>query len=273
VLLRLILYGNLWIAGAAAFLVLGVQHYFDELDNYNDSLLCFFATLFLYNAHRLIKLKQLNNKDGYRHLWIYKQRKVLFALTTLAALVSAVLVFHLPFFQIGVGTVLFIIAMVYALPLGKIPALRDVKGIKIFVVAAVWVGVCMFYVDYSELLDKQKDLLFLVLFCFIFLLTLPFDMRDVELDGFKHTSLPYLLSKKQLTFLFGFTTLLAITVLSFLFLKNHLSEVGFSVLILSFLLALLSCLYVNKKPKQHEFFYVAWVDGLIYVFALGLYLA
>ena len=272
-LLRFLLYGNFWVSGAAACLVLGTQHYFNEFENYNGALLCFFATMFLYNAQRLIKLKQFNNREGYRHLWIYKQRKVLFALSFIAALASAYFVFHLPPFQIGVGLVLFIVAMAYALPLGKIPALRDVKGIKIFVVAAVWVGVCMFYVDYSELLDKQKDLLFLVLFCFIFLLTLPFDMRDVELDGFKHASLPYLLTKKQLTLLFVSVTLSAILALSFLFLKNHLSVIGFWVLVFSFLLAFFTCIYANKKPKQHEFFYVAWVDGLIYVFALGLYLA
>lgn len=272
-MLKFLLYGNFWIAGTAAALVLGVQHYYNQFTNYKGALLTFFATLFLYNAHRLIKMHLASQVESFRHKWIFRQRKTLFVLSFLAAGGAIIYVLHLSALQVILGCLLTLVSLAYAMPIGKIPPLRDVSGLKIFLVAAVWVAVSMFFVDYSLLFQSSKDLIFIVLFGFVFLLTLPFDIRDVDLDGEKHLSLPYLLNQKQLSKLYVLVAFTVQFIVVLLFYKGMFSVVGFTITSLAILLSLLSCYYIQQKPKQHEFFFVAWVDGLIYVFALGLYLA
>ena len=272
-MLKFLLYGNFWIAGSAAALVFGVQHYYNQFSNFKGVFLTFFATLFLYNAHRLIKMHFASQVESFRHKWIFRQRKTLTFLSVVAAGGAAVYVFHLSYLQIVLGGLLTIISIAYAMPIGKIPPLRDVKGLKIFLVASVWLAVSMFFVDYSLLLESSKDLVFLVIFGFVFLLTLPFDIRDVDLDGAKHLSLPCVLTKKQLALLYTSLAIGVQLILSYLYYAGMFSKIGFITTTLATLVGFLSCYYVQQKPKQHEFFYVAWVDGLLYVFALGLYLA
>lgn len=159
-------------------------------------LLCFvfFATLFTYNFIRLVNVHFIiSTSNSLRHQIIYSYRRFFWFVCAISAVIG--FYFFVPISQfiflpiIGLGFV----SIIYGLPINKnrfhLFRLRDVPGLKIFLIAFVW----SYVTEGLPALINGEPLYYLALFerfLFIFAITIPFDIRDVNYDSSYLTTIP-----------------------------------------------------------------------------------
>ena len=162
----------------------------------HPNLLCFvfFATLFTYNFIRLVNVHFIiSTSNSLRHQIIYRYRRFFWFVCAISALIC--FYFFVPISQfiflpiIGLGFV----SIIYGLPIYKnrfhLFRLRDVPGLKIFLIAFVW----SYVTEGLPALINGEPIYYLALlerFLFIFAITIPFDIRDVNYDSSHLTTIP-----------------------------------------------------------------------------------
>ena len=162
----------------------------------HPNLLCFvfFATLFTYNFIRLVNVHFIiSTSNSLRHQIIYRYRRFFWFVCAISALIC--FYFFVPISQfiflpiIGLGFV----SVIYGLPIYKnkfhLFRLRDVPGLKIFLIAFVW----SYVTEGLPALINGEPIYYLALlerFLFIFAITIPFDIRDVNYDSSHLTTIP-----------------------------------------------------------------------------------
>ena len=198
-LIDLILYSSLWIAVCAAaqvqltYELIGTPQ---ELDTY--TLFVFASTIGLYGLHRLVGINIVRafEHEG-RFAVIKKFRSHIIVYSIIGFIAAAVFFFALPpkmwlYLILPVA-----ISAAYVIPTSKTgKRLRDLPLVKIFLLASSWslltTTIPLLYIDYSKSLPIT--LIFLERFLFIVAITIPFDIRDIEVDaGTGLQTLPHLL--------------------------------------------------------------------------------
>ncbi|GAB5554608.1 MAG: hypothetical protein Sapg2KO_41990 [Saprospiraceae bacterium] len=186
-LMKFLLYSNVWIAVAAVALSLQTAYiYTGQISLTKLQFFILTSTLFVYAAHRLVALKKLeSNQWQERFFYISKAQRWIFAYASLAALTSGVLFFFLSrSLQLAI-LLPGLLSLAYVFPVlkGK-RRIRDIHFLKIFLIALVWAWVTVF-LPAIDLYLEQDASLYLIGFerlCFIFAITIPFDIRDLLLD-------------------------------------------------------------------------------------------
>lgn len=185
------IFSNIYISICATLLclfsfeILGLDQ-----DRPTIALFIFFSTLSAYNFQRL---RGINNVKilNHRTLWIKKHYKFSVSFTIVTLLIAVSLYFLLPNSIIILLMPLTLICLWYAVGLmgyGKFDRpLREVPFLKIFLIAFVWTGACLIFPAVSfhgfhALSDLELQLMAITYGCFIFSLTLPFDIRDLKDD-------------------------------------------------------------------------------------------
>lgn len=219
-LINLVLYGNFWIACCAVAMTLQtrmLQHnrLFSVIASNNAAhsnqesalaiiknieldalvLFIFFATLAVYALHRIIGLFRLQNflEEG-RYKIIHQFKSHIWAYAILSVSLGAYFFFQLSFDIQLVIVLPALFSLGYIIPfvgLGQQRKLRlrDYGGLKIFLVAFVWAFVTVLLPIWNAqgiYINTNLFLLFLERFIFVFAITLPFDIRDVEVDLFNN---------------------------------------------------------------------------------------
>lgn len=156
--------------------------------NENIIFLIFFSTLFIYNISRLFQLKDLKADDFYneRREWFKSHSKILWWITIISFLVSFYFLFKIKihtliFFFMGSAVTL----LYYYIPSGKKKLrLRDVNFLKIFLIAFVWTWLTFVlpFVDAGIKVNSRYALMACERFLFTFIITVPFDLRDIKFD-------------------------------------------------------------------------------------------
>ena len=191
-LLKAVVFGNVWVAlCAVAMYVCTVLLHRLEFNLFLAGSI-FGATLFTYNYHRLFRKEKIyRGVVSERHLWIIEHHKKLQVLAVLGFLLAAGC--FVPFLNkvllIRLSPFL-LLALFYVIPIwkreGKWLRVRDIPFFKIFLVAAVWSFVTVvlaFLADDSLWFpDLGAWISIAQRFIFIFAITLPFDIRDLEHD-------------------------------------------------------------------------------------------
>jgi len=87
----------------------------------------------------------------------------------------------------------------YAVPVPFSRNLRTLSGLKIFVVSLVWAGVTVVVpmISASEVLDMDVCISFVQRIFLVIVLTLPFEIRDLQYDASKLKTLPQLFGLKN----------------------------------------------------------------------------
>ena len=137
--------------------------------------------------------------------------------------------------------------------------LRDLAGIKILIIALVWAGVAVILpmLDQPEIGFSDKVLLFLQRFLFVVVITLPFEIRDLEFDSEHLATIPQKIGIKK-TRLLGWLLLLVILVLEFL--KEEFQTVNFIALLG---VSILTAAGLNlTKTVQSGYFAAFWIEAL-----------
>ncbi|MFK8104281.1 MAG: UbiA family prenyltransferase [Saprospiraceae bacterium] len=264
-IIDLILYSNLWIALCATAMAFQTQYLLVQQLRWTPLLtLITAATLFLYAIHRIVgiaKVKAFWDMERYAVIAQFKTHISIYAF--LAAVIGAISFFYLKtIIQISL-IIPGIISLAYVLPFlkGK-KRLRDFNDIKIFLIAIVWswITVILVSMDYAAYEDQRIWILALEKAFFIFAITLPFDIRDLQVDAHSQVkTIPARLGIAKTNTLM--LTLLAIV--SLLVLLNYslgLYSVGATVAMqISTLLTYFLC----RKSDQikNDYFFTGLVDG------------
>ncbi len=275
-ILDLLFYGNFWIALCAAAMViqtnaiLHAEYLIDPI-----TYLVFGGTLFIYGMHRalgIIRLKDFLAEQRYGVIYFYRNHIRVYA-------VLGLLISTFYFFLLDRSTQIFLIVPallsgLYVIPVFGKKRLRDFNHVKIYVIALVFSGLTVLLPNYFLKADWDLSLVLLAIerFLFIFLLTLPFDIRDLKVDQFGQVAtIPSrfgisITKKIMIATLLGiFGCLLANLAIGLYTMPQVLS------LLLSSLLALL--LGLNAKPGRHDYYFTGAIDGMMILQASLLILA
>tara|TARA_Y100000991_G_scaffold213112_1_gene198285 strand:+ start:24 stop:881 length:858 start_codon:yes stop_codon:yes gene_type:complete len=165
-----------------------------QTEHTNLLLFVFFATLFVYNFIRLVNVYSIISlSESLRHQMIYRFRTFFWIVCISSALIGF-------YFFVTVSEYIFLpiislgfVSVIYGLPIYKngshLFRLRDLPGLKIFLIAFVWAYVT----EGLPALINGEPLYYLALFerfLFIFAITIPFDIRDVNYDASHLATIP-----------------------------------------------------------------------------------
>ena len=163
-----------------------------------------------------------------------------------------------------------VITIFYSLPLYKtkksIFRLREIACLKIFLISFVWSAstILLPIIQSANHFNKNHVLAMLAeRFLFVFAITIPFDIRDMQADAKeKLLTIPLLLGKKN--------AMVLANILLILFAVVCLWHYGYHAsmwLVLAFLLSALSTLFFvnNKKLQSGYLYHYGILDGTLFL--------
>lgn len=214
----------------------------------------FFASITGYNYikySKLAKWHHLKLTESLRIIQIFSLLSFLAMLYFMRALTYEVLVACL---------ILGGITVLYALPVfSKKRSLRSLSGVKIYVIALVWAGVSVVLplLQLLEVFNWDAGVLLLQLSLFVVVITLPFDIRDLQYDEISIGTIPMRIGVKR--------TKVVGAVLLFLFvlleaLKDKITSETIVPLLVICILAFF--LLLTASVKQSRYYASFWVESL-----------
>jgi hypothetical protein len=222
-----------------------------EIDK-NLLLFIFFGSITSYNFVKYAGIAKLHHASLARNL---KLIQIFSLLCFLALLYFA---FQQEFKILLVSAIFGVFTLLYAIPLGRNRQnLRNIGGIKIFIIAVVWAGVVVILPLINEVSFQEISFSFFQRFFFVIAITLPFEIRDLKYDSGNLNTIPQQIgianTKKIGYILLGIMLLLE-------FLKPYSSAINF--IALGF--ALLSSAYFIKVAEvdQGAYYSAFWVEGI-----------
>ena len=218
----------------------------------------FFTTLFVYNFIRLVNVHSvISSSESLRHQTIYRFRIFFWFVCIISALLGFyffVTISEFIFFPIvGLGFV----SIFYGLPIYKNESqlfrLRDLPGIKIFLIAFVWA----FVTEGLPALLNGEPLYYLALFerfLFIFAITIPFDIRDVNYDAFHLSTIPQYFGINTAKWIALFALLSSELILFYrFFFNNDFNLIGALAIYISYEFSFLLIYKCHSYSKERYF--------------------
>ncbi|PIA81159.1 hypothetical protein BFR04_15810 [Gaetbulibacter sp. 4G1] len=162
--------------------------------------------------------------------------------------------------------VLGLITFLYAIPflpkhlfLDKHHNLRSISGLKIYLIALVWSGVTVFLPLINMKYGINTDVIITGLqrYFFVIVLMFPFEIRDLQYDSLKLSTIPQRIGVKQTK---GIGALLLMLFFFLEFFKDE-TNIG-SVIILLVITFITMLLLVCSKIKQSNYYSSFWVEGV-----------
>ncbi|NND32841.1 MAG: UbiA family prenyltransferase [Saprospiraceae bacterium] len=263
----LLLYSHFFIAICAASLTYQVFYIFDKF-RWEEPLpiFIFFATLLVYSLHRIIGFTKLDRTIPNRRVSvILKFQNHILIYTGLAFIGMVTMALFLPVNTLILLGIPAILSSIYILPVfGQRRRFRDLDYAKVFVVAMVWVWVCicipLIQMDVEKVLTTFL-LIFEKLF-FIIAITVPFDIRDLEIDSsHKIKTIPGSIGVKRSKQL---STLLLICSLFLVIILEQHAFYSFRycvALVISYLVTIAVVALINQR--SHDYWYSCVLDGMI----------
>ena len=143
--------------------------------------------------------------------------------------------------------------------LNKQSNLRNIGGLKVFLIALVWVGVTVFIplLNNHFSIDRMVVIVSVQRFLLVIMLMLPFEIRDLQFDSLKLYTIPQNLGVKR-TKILGIFLGLLMFVLEFL--KREMSVNQILVLLTTLVLTVLLIWF--SREKQGRYYAAFWVEGI-----------
>jgi len=149
-----------------------------------DYLIClFFATIALYNLHRLVgiaKVKAFNSKGRFKIIVLYKSHISFYFI--LAFIFATYYFLQLALQMQILLAAVSLISGAYTLPIYKGHRLRDLPYIKIILIAFSWTLLCLNIPMYNQSTVFEHIAIAVPCLLFFIGITIPFDIRDLEVD-------------------------------------------------------------------------------------------
>lgn len=166
------------------------------------------------------------------------------------------------FYIAGLGLVTFLYAIPF-LPkrflLDEKQNLRNIGGIKIYVIALVWSGVTVFLPLVNNGITISEDIIITAIqrFVFVVVLILPFEIRDLQFDNLKLSTIPQKIGERW-TKIMGVILLILFYALEFF--KNGVTPKELIIFLLITIITFISLMYAKKN--QSKYYSGFWVEGL-----------
>ena len=143
--------------------------------------------------------------------------------------------------------------------LNKQSNLRNIGGLKVFLIALVWVGVTVFIplLNNHFSIDRMVVIVSVQRFLLVIMLMLPFEIRDLQFDSLKLYTIPQNLGVKRTKILGVFLGLLML-VLEFLKREVSINQ----IIVLLTILVLTVLLIWFSRDKQSRYYASFWVEGI-----------
>lgn len=229
---------------------------------YDENILyfIFYATITAYNFVKYFGIAKFHHRSLTQSLKAIQ----IFSFICFAFLCYYAL--QLPFKSLIYILAFGVITFLYAFPfipkdfyLDNQQNLRDVSGIKVYIIAFVWTGVTVFLPLINNEFTFNADVFITAFqyFIFVIVLMLPFEIRDLKYDSLKLATIPQKIGGK-LTKLFGLIFLMVFFFAEFF--KDELSNCNItSSSIITFITAIF-LVFTNKK--RNRYYSSFWVESI-----------
>ena len=218
----------------------------------------FFATLFVYNFIRLVNVHSIiSSYESFRHQIIYRFRTFFWIVCIGSALIGFYFFVTISQFiflpVVGLGFV----SIIYGLPIYKngsnLFRLRDIPGLKIFLIAFVW----SYVTEGLPALINSESLHYLALFerfLFIFAITIPFDIRDINYDSYDLVTIPRYFGINTAKWMALFAIFLSELILFYrFFFNNDLNLIGAVAIYIAYEFSFLLIYRCHLYSKERYF--------------------
>lgn len=268
-MIRFLVYTNVFIsicsAALATFCYVILFDLFPGLDLIG---FVFFATLFAYNFHRRVgNSAVIRSQKTLRELWLEEKKNLISFLIVLSFCGASYFFYQLPKEALILVFPLGLLSVFYVLELSRIPSLRSLPFLKIFVISFVWGGVTVLLPlitahSLNTAFHWPSQLFALAMSLFVFGETIPFDIRDMQEDkkeGLKTLPIKIGIQKsKVLSYLLYLISFGLMMILSW---YSHWDTIyilcyGFSILYSIVMIKLL-------KVDSHDFHYSLGIESTL----------
>jgi hypothetical protein len=272
-LFRFIVFRNVFIAACAACMMLETHWFFNiPLEISPLLLFVFFATFFEYNLHVIAnRLTVLKPMESLKYLFSPSVSVTLRG-CIISGLIGTVITFFMldPLLMAGV-VISGVITLSYSMPLikkgGKLVRMREITYLKVFTVALGWtlITVIVPLLHYFHTISTEA-LMILVLrrFLFIYAITIPFEIRDMERERkFGNINLPMLYGVKAMKIV-GLIILLMFCILSAVHEKYFSFDLtGRKTFFIPLMISAMAAgwLIVFASDKKTNWYFKFWTDG------------
>ena len=258
------LFSNIFVAYCVVALCMSTEFLLEHY-SYTINLFVFFASLFTYNFQRLVRMR-VQGELSFRQQWLQQNKFLLWVVTALSAIATVYFSLSLSYNSLRLLLPLGIIAFMYSLPLlywkGRWWRLREVPGIKIFLIALVWALVSVGLLVEEHQIGWTIDvwLLFLHRLCFVFAITIPFDIRDLKYDSLQLKTIPTVFGAEKARYI----AYAALVMYELLVVAQFIfgDIIGFRALIaLLCTSAATAYLLIKTTSDKGEYHFVFWIEG------------
>ena len=239
------------------------------------SLFVFFASLFTYNFQRLVRMSVLEELS-FRQNFLQQNKFFLWVVTALSAVATVYCGLSISYNSLRLLLPLGVIAFMYPLPLmywkRRWWRLREVPGVKIFLIAFLWALVSVVLLVEEHQIGWTTDvwLLFVQRICFVFAIAIPFDIRDLKYDSLQLKTIPTVFGEKKARYIayaaLGMYELLVVA--QFIFGDIIGVRALIALLCTSAATAYLLIKSTSDKGEYHFAFWVEGASALMYLFLM-----
>lgn len=238
---------------------------------YDETILyfVFYASITGYNFVKYFGLAKFHHRSLAR--WL----KAIQVFSLFCFVLMCYYALRLPTHVLLVLSIFGVITFFYAIPflpkrllMDNYQNLRNIGGLKVYVIALVWSGVTVFLPLIKHEFTISTDVLITGLqrFIYVIVLLLPFEIRDLKFDSLKLATIPQRIGVKRTK-----TIGMVLCILMFLleFFKDETTQIR--LLVLAVVTATTSILLLFSRVDQNKYYCAFWVEG-IPIYWLILYL-
>ena len=267
-LLDFYIYSNIHVSIAAYCLTKITLLEFGLNENISP-LFVFFATLVSYNFIRYYNILKINIVFAK---WIKSNKLQLFLLNLVSLIFLIILIFKLQLQAYFILIPFALATFFYVVPFNSQNInLRNIAGLKLFLITISWAGVTVLFpiINNEYLFTKDVWLVFFQRFIFLFAITIPFDIRDLNFDIPEIRTLPQIIGLKKSKYLGSILLLI-------FFISEHFSFSIFkNSLLITSMITIISLVLLNLSTEHKSNYYTSfWVEAvpifwLLIIFLLG----
>lgn len=227
--------------------------------NSNSPLFVALSIIMSYNFIRFYEIK--TNRLGWLKDWFLKQKTALSLLSIVSVLAIGFVLFFTEF-NLNSLVIVFPFAFMtffYVIPIFKIRGVeisfRNFPGIKIFSIAIAWAGITVLFPLYEKdvFFNTEVFLEFIQRILILIVITLPFDIRDLQSDSEDLKTIPQVLGIQN-------TKLIGMLLLVFFVLLGCIEK---NNLITTFITAIITGFFLIFSTVSTSRYYASfWVEAI-----------
>ncbi|MBD3638111.1 MAG: UbiA family prenyltransferase [Crocinitomicaceae bacterium] len=257
-IIEALVYSNLWISGGALSMTWLFYILVEVELNFKVLAFIFFSTWLTYTFQRYMKFYYGEKWLGPRMKWMERHHTIVKVILYISLLGTILFSIYLSLISILLLAFLGAISFLYAYKFkltSKRMNLRDVPGIKIFLIGLVWALSCAIIPAIEEnMFNAQVVMISWGYLFFIIGITIPFDIRDIDYDEVHKKTIPQVLGTQNAKIVASILVIISYVLINFPEYNRWPLGVGLT-------LAVYLVLMSNKK--RDELFYSFLMDGLL----------